>query len=156
MSYIKRSSNLGANRNYKYFCVYIILSLLSINIYFLTCELDFITFQVTLTGYSYKLKILLETIIEKISSFEVKSDRFCVIKVILTFLFMLATTHSSCISWYLSLFVGIGHKRIWKLQIPEKKSNGVSSHARWWWWFCQPASTKLVVLVLKCFWFLLF
>ncbi|KAL4558067.1 hypothetical protein LXL04_036263 [Taraxacum kok-saghyz] len=37
-------------------------------------------FQVTLTGYSYKLKILLEMVIEKISSFEVKSDRFYVIK----------------------------------------------------------------------------
>ncbi|KAI3760627.1 hypothetical protein L1987_51025 [Smallanthus sonchifolius] len=37
-------------------------------------------FQVTLTGYSHKLKILLETVIEKITTFEVKPDRFYVIK----------------------------------------------------------------------------
>ncbi|KAM0027550.1 putative insulysin [Helianthus debilis subsp. tardiflorus] len=37
-------------------------------------------FQVTVTGYSHKLKILLETVIEKITTFEVKPDRFYVIK----------------------------------------------------------------------------
>ncbi|GJZ04975.1 insulin-degrading enzyme-like protein 1, peroxisomal, partial [Tanacetum coccineum] len=37
-------------------------------------------FQVILTGYSHKLKILLETVIEKITTFEVKADRFYVIK----------------------------------------------------------------------------
>ncbi|CAI9301344.1 unnamed protein product [Lactuca saligna] len=37
-------------------------------------------FQVTLTGYSHKLKILLETVIKKFTTFEVKSDRFNVIK----------------------------------------------------------------------------
>ncbi|XP_024981042.1 insulin-degrading enzyme-like 1, peroxisomal isoform X2 [Cynara cardunculus var. scolymus] len=40
-------------------------------------------FQVTLTGYSQKLKILLETVIEKITTFEVKPDRFYVIKELL-------------------------------------------------------------------------
>lgn len=37
-------------------------------------------FQVTLTGYSHKLKILLQTVIEKITTFEVKPDRFYVVK----------------------------------------------------------------------------
>lgn len=37
-------------------------------------------FQVTLRGYSHKLKILLDTVIEKITTFEVKPDRFYVIK----------------------------------------------------------------------------
>ncbi|XP_071716303.1 insulin-degrading enzyme-like 1, peroxisomal [Rutidosis leptorrhynchoides] len=37
-------------------------------------------FQVILTGYNHKLKILLETVIEKIATFEVKTDRFYVIK----------------------------------------------------------------------------
>nr|XP_043635707.1 insulin-degrading enzyme-like 1, peroxisomal [Erigeron canadensis] len=37
-------------------------------------------FQVTLTGYSHKLNILLETVIEKIRTFEVKADRFYVIR----------------------------------------------------------------------------
>ncbi|KAI3750269.1 hypothetical protein L2E82_20902 [Cichorium intybus] len=37
-------------------------------------------FQVILTGYSHKLMILFETIIEKITTFEVKPDRFYVIK----------------------------------------------------------------------------
>lgn len=37
-------------------------------------------FQVTVVGYNHKLKILLETVIEKIANFEVKPDRFSVIK----------------------------------------------------------------------------
>ncbi|KAJ7976778.1 insulin-degrading enzyme-like 1, peroxisomal [Quillaja saponaria] len=37
-------------------------------------------FQVTLLGYNHKLRILLETIVEKIAIFKVKSDRFSVIK----------------------------------------------------------------------------
>ncbi|KAK7396245.1 hypothetical protein VNO78_17113 [Psophocarpus tetragonolobus] len=37
-------------------------------------------FQVTLFGYNHKLRNLLETIVEKIVSFEVKTDRFSVIK----------------------------------------------------------------------------
>lgn len=37
-------------------------------------------FQVTVVGYNHKLKILLETVIEKIANFEVKPDRFLVIK----------------------------------------------------------------------------
>ncbi|CAH1444376.1 unnamed protein product [Lactuca virosa] len=37
-------------------------------------------FQVTLTGYSHKLEILLDTVIAKITTFEVKADRFYVIK----------------------------------------------------------------------------
>lgn len=35
----------------------------------------------TLAGYNHKLRILLETVVEKIASFEVKADRFSVIKV---------------------------------------------------------------------------
>lgn len=38
-------------------------------------------FQVTVLGYNHKLKILLETVIERIANFEVKPDRFSVIKV---------------------------------------------------------------------------
>ncbi|KAD0702505.1 hypothetical protein E3N88_43836 [Mikania micrantha] len=41
-------------------------------------------FQVTLTGYSHKLRILLETVIKKITTFEVKPDRFYVIKELVT------------------------------------------------------------------------
>ncbi|KAE8651155.1 hypothetical protein Csa_001022 [Cucumis sativus] len=37
-------------------------------------------FQVTLNGYNHKLRILLETIVEKIANFSVKPDRFLVIK----------------------------------------------------------------------------
>ncbi|KAJ6332050.1 hypothetical protein OIU76_010434 [Salix suchowensis] len=37
-------------------------------------------FQVTVVGYNHKLRILLETVIEKISNFKVKPDRFSVIK----------------------------------------------------------------------------
>ena len=37
----------------------------------------------TLLGYNDKLRILLERVVEKIASFEVKHDRFSVIKVIL-------------------------------------------------------------------------
>ncbi|XP_057438666.1 insulin-degrading enzyme-like 1, peroxisomal [Lotus japonicus] len=41
-------------------------------------------FQVTLFGYNHKLRILLETILEKISTFSVKADRFSVIKEMVT------------------------------------------------------------------------
>ncbi|KAF7819028.1 insulin-degrading enzyme-like 1, peroxisomal [Senna tora] len=41
-------------------------------------------FQVTLLGYNHKLRILLETIIEKIATFKVKNDRFLVIKEMVT------------------------------------------------------------------------
>ncbi|KAL0720420.1 hypothetical protein Bca4012_035019 [Brassica carinata] len=37
-------------------------------------------FELTLLGYNHKLRILLETVIEKIANFEVKPDRFAVIK----------------------------------------------------------------------------
>uniref|UniRef100_A0A5B7AH59 Putative zinc-metallopeptidase, peroxisomal n=1 Tax=Davidia involucrata TaxID=16924 RepID=A0A5B7AH59_DAVIN len=37
-------------------------------------------FQVTVVGYNHKLRILLETVVEKIAKFEVKADRFAVIK----------------------------------------------------------------------------
>ncbi|XWS66351.1 hypothetical protein CRYUN_Cryun05aG0191800 [Craigia yunnanensis] len=37
-------------------------------------------FEVTLVGYNHKLRILLETVIDKIANFEVKPDRFSVIK----------------------------------------------------------------------------
>ncbi|KAL5556247.1 hypothetical protein UlMin_038483 [Ulmus minor] len=41
-------------------------------------------FQVTLVGYNHKLCILLKTIVEKIARFEVKPDRFAVIKEMVT------------------------------------------------------------------------
>ncbi|KAK8473442.1 hypothetical protein PHAVU_001G133200 [Phaseolus vulgaris] len=41
-------------------------------------------FEVTLFGYNHKLRILLETIVEKIAAFEVKTDRFSVIKEMVT------------------------------------------------------------------------
>ncbi|TKY62616.1 Zinc-metallopeptidase [Spatholobus suberectus] len=41
-------------------------------------------FQVTLLGYNHKLRILLETIVEKIATFEVKTDRFSVVKEMVT------------------------------------------------------------------------
>ncbi|RVW16487.1 Insulin-degrading enzyme-like 1, peroxisomal [Vitis vinifera] len=37
-------------------------------------------FQVAVTGYNHKLRILLETVVEKIANFKVKPDRFLVIK----------------------------------------------------------------------------
>lgn len=40
-------------------------------------------FQITVVGYNHKLRILLETVVKKILSFEVKSDRFSVIKELL-------------------------------------------------------------------------
>lgn len=36
-----------------------------------------------LVGYNHKLRILLETVIQKIAEFKVKPDRFAVIKVII-------------------------------------------------------------------------
>ncbi|KAL5743842.1 hypothetical protein ACOSQ2_026958 [Xanthoceras sorbifolium] len=41
-------------------------------------------FQVTLVGYNHKLRILLETVLEKIANFKVKPDRFSVIKEMVT------------------------------------------------------------------------
>ncbi|XP_073221910.1 insulin-degrading enzyme-like 1, peroxisomal isoform X3 [Cicer arietinum] len=41
-------------------------------------------FQVTLSGYNHKLRILLETIVEMIATFRVKTDRFSVIKEMVT------------------------------------------------------------------------
>ncbi|KAI4300786.1 hypothetical protein L6164_034122 [Bauhinia variegata] len=41
-------------------------------------------FQVTLLGYNHKLRILLETIVQKIATFSVKTDRFSVIKELVT------------------------------------------------------------------------
>ncbi|GMY18899.1 insulin-degrading enzyme-like 1, peroxisomal, partial [Fagus crenata] len=41
-------------------------------------------FQVTLVGYNHKLRILLESVVEKIASFQVKPDRFSVIKEMVT------------------------------------------------------------------------
>lgn len=37
--------------------------------------------QVTVVGYNHKLTILLETVIQRIAKFEVKPERFAVIKV---------------------------------------------------------------------------
>ncbi|KAJ0098376.1 hypothetical protein Patl1_20516 [Pistacia atlantica] len=37
--------------------------------------------KVTLVGYNHKLRILLETVVQKIAEFKVKPDRFSVIKV---------------------------------------------------------------------------
>ncbi|KAK2976885.1 hypothetical protein RJ640_010808 [Escallonia rubra] len=37
-------------------------------------------FQVTVVGYNHKLRVLLETIVEKIAKFEVKPERFSIIK----------------------------------------------------------------------------
>ncbi|EYU18739.1 hypothetical protein ABFS82_10G164400 [Erythranthe guttata] len=41
-------------------------------------------FQVTVVGYNHKLKILLETVIQQIAKFEVKPERFAVIKELVT------------------------------------------------------------------------
>ncbi|KAK7285599.1 hypothetical protein RJT34_20375 [Clitoria ternatea] len=41
-------------------------------------------FQLTLFGYNHKLRLLLETIVEKIATFQVKTDRFSVIKEMVT------------------------------------------------------------------------
>ncbi|XP_041998560.1 insulin-degrading enzyme-like 1, peroxisomal [Salvia splendens] len=41
-------------------------------------------FQVTVVGYNHKLTILLETVIQRIANFEVKLDRFSVIKELVT------------------------------------------------------------------------
>lgn len=47
----------------------------------LFCLIVTLYLQVTLVGYNHKLRILLETVVEKIASFKVKADRFSVIKV---------------------------------------------------------------------------
>lgn len=41
----------------------------------------FVSHQVTVVGYNHKLRILLETVMEKIATFKVRPDRFSVIKV---------------------------------------------------------------------------
>ncbi|KAF7847947.1 hypothetical protein BT93_L2425 [Corymbia citriodora subsp. variegata] len=41
-------------------------------------------FQVTMVGYNHKLRILLEKVIEKIATFEVRPERFAVIKEVVT------------------------------------------------------------------------
>ncbi|KAK6149150.1 hypothetical protein DH2020_016675 [Rehmannia glutinosa] len=41
-------------------------------------------FQITVVGYNHKLKILLETVIKQIANFEVKPERFAVIKELVT------------------------------------------------------------------------
>ncbi|XP_027068812.1 insulin-degrading enzyme-like 1, peroxisomal [Coffea arabica] len=41
-------------------------------------------FQVTVVGYNHKLRVLLETVVGKIANFEVKPDRFSVIKEMVT------------------------------------------------------------------------
>ncbi|KAI3471679.1 hypothetical protein Pfo_028329 [Paulownia fortunei] len=41
-------------------------------------------FQVTVVGYNHKLKILLDTVIQQIANFEVKPERFAVIKELVT------------------------------------------------------------------------
>ena len=58
--------------------------------YFILIKMPFF-FQVTLRGYNHKLRILLETIVEKIATFEVKTDRFSVIKVL----------HQTLLTWHL-------------------------------------------------------
>lgn len=42
---------------------------------------DFLPFQVTVSGYNHKMRILLEKVIDRITNFKVEPDRFFVIKV---------------------------------------------------------------------------
>lgn len=44
----------------------------------------YLSLQMTLVGYNHKLVILLETVIQRLANFEVKPDRFAVIKVCIT------------------------------------------------------------------------
>lgn len=53
---------------------------LLLNVLIFSNEL-FSFYQLTLIGYNHKLRILLETVVEKIANFEVKPDRFAIIKV---------------------------------------------------------------------------
>lgn len=52
-------------------------------LYYAVSNTDF-GFQVTVVGYNHKLTILLETVIQRIAKFEVKPDRFAVIKELVT------------------------------------------------------------------------
>ncbi|KAM7505463.1 hypothetical protein LguiB_004367 [Lonicera macranthoides] len=52
-------------------------------LYYWICQTDN-GFQVSVVGYNHKLRILLERVIEKIANFEVKLDRFSVIKELVT------------------------------------------------------------------------
>lgn len=56
--------------------------------------LFFLSFlQLTLFGYNDKLRVLLEAVIEKVAKFEVKPDRFSVVKVsISNFLLLIDTS----------------------------------------------------------------
>jgi hypothetical protein len=54
-----------------------------------------IFFQVNLLGYNHKLRILLETIVEEIATFRVKTDRFSVIKVLFKALLICYLVNSS-------------------------------------------------------------
>lgn len=46
------------------------------------CLVSTLFVQVSLGGYNHKLRILLETVLEQIAKFEVKPERFFVIKVL--------------------------------------------------------------------------
>lgn len=46
-----------------------------------TLILFFLIEQVTIVGYNHKLRILLDTIVDKIVKFEVRPDRFAITKV---------------------------------------------------------------------------
>lgn len=46
------------------------------------CLFSGLLVQVSLGGYNHKLRVLLEAVLEQIAQFEVKHDRFFVIKVL--------------------------------------------------------------------------
>ncbi|KAE8733431.1 hypothetical protein F3Y22_tig00001290pilonHSYRG00004 [Hibiscus syriacus] len=52
-------------------------------------------FEVTLVGYNHKLRILLETVVDEIAKFEVKPDRFSVIKDLVS----IVSRHDTIVRW---------------------------------------------------------
>lgn len=51
------------------------------SLFFSNTPIFMIALQITMVGYNDKMRTLLETVIGKIAEFEVKADRFSVIKV---------------------------------------------------------------------------
>lgn len=83
--------------------------------------------QLTLLGYNHKLRILLETVVGKIANFEVKPDRFSVIKVTMSVFVSfynlmvgrrsLYQVYWICIMLFPYPLLGDCHKGVSKLQI---------------------------------------
>lgn len=95
---------------------------------------DLLPFQVTVSGYNHKMRILLEKVIDKITNFKVEPDRFFVIKV---------SCHpwqhcfkSYCSSWY----------KDWR---PDRLMVIAASNFMWIHWSCTKFTSMLYLGLLQ-------